>query len=79
MTNRATIQWVVQKNLANDNYFSAVRDTCQKLRIPFVGIDIIPFSNELPTFDRKSKSIFYGSTTFNNLAFSDEELKGRVL
>jgi len=78
INNQATVQWVVQKNLTNYNDFSALKETCQNLQIPFVGIDVIPFSNELPDFDRKPKSIFYGSTTFNNLAYSNSELKEGV-
>jgi hypothetical protein len=72
------LQWVVQKNLTNHNDFSALRDACQKLQIAFVGIDVIPFSHELPDFDRKSKSIFYGSTTFTQLAYSNSLLKEGV-
>jgi len=71
-------QWVVQKNLTNHNDFSSLRDACQKLHIPFLGIDIIPFSHELPYFDRIAKSIFYGSTTFTQLAYSSGEMKEGV-
>jgi hypothetical protein len=78
MANHANVQWVVQKNLTNYNDFSALRNTCQKLRIPFIGIDVIPFSNELPPFDQKPKNIFYGSTTFNNLAYSNKGLNAGV-
>ncbi|MBN9385453.1 MAG: ATP-grasp domain-containing protein [Chitinophagaceae bacterium] len=78
MINSATVQWVVQKNLTNYNDFSALENACRQLKIPFVGIDIIPFSDELPSFDRKFKSVFYGSTTFNKLAYSSSELNGGV-
>ncbi len=53
------LQWVVQENLTNHDDFSALRDACQKLQITFVGIDVIPFSHELPDFNKKSQSIFY--------------------
>src|ERR1700754_2436073 len=69
------IQWVVQKNLTNANDLIALETACQKLQIPFIGIDIIPFSTQLPTFDRSKRSIFYGSTTFNMLAYEDSQLK----
>lgn len=71
-------QWVVQKNLTNRNDFSALRGACQKLQILFVGIDVIPFSHDLPDFDTKSKNIFYGSTTFTQLAYSNSELREGV-
>jgi hypothetical protein len=78
MTELANWQWVVQKNLTNHNDFYSLRDACQKLQIPFFGIDIIPFSHELPYFNRTIKSIFYGSTTFTQLAYSNSELKDGV-
>jgi len=78
MMELANWQWVVQKNLTNHNDFTSLTDACQKLRIPFLGIDIIPFSHELPYFDRTKKSVFYGSTTFTQLAFSNSELKEGV-
>ncbi|MDO6429647.1 ATP-grasp domain-containing protein [Flavitalea sp. BT771] len=78
MIGLSSVQWVVQKNLTNSNDFSALEKACRELKISFVGIDVIPFSNELPDFDWKPKNIFYGSTTFNNLAYSNKELSAGV-
>ena len=78
MTYQTGIQWVVQRNLTNHHDLHALENACGKLGIDFVGIDIIPFSNELPAFDRAKKSLFYGSTTFNQLAYEDAELKAGV-
>jgi hypothetical protein len=78
MTDLANLQWVVQKNLTSYNDFSALQGACQKLSIHFIGIDVIPFSNKLPDFDPTRKSIFYGSTTFNKLAFEHGKLKEGV-
>ena len=72
------LQWVVQKKLTNHNDWSALEQACQKLGIPFIAINIIPFSNELPAFHRSPRNIFYGSTTFNKLAFEDPQLKTGV-
>ncbi len=41
----------------------------------FVELDIIPFTSKLPEFDRNRSAIFYGSTTFNSLAFKDIGLR----
>jgi len=71
--NYIDIQWVIQRNLTND--FERITASCDKIGVKYIGLDIIPFTSELPEFDKKRKSIIYGSTTFNDLAFRDEELK----
>lgn len=69
------IQWVVQRNLTGSNDFNEIRKACELLNIPFVPLDIIPFSPSLPSFDKTRRSIIYGSTTFYNLALNDPSLK----
>jgi hypothetical protein len=69
------IQWVVQRNLTGSNDFNEIRRACELLNIPFVPLDIIPFSPSLPSFDKTRRSIIYGSTTFYNLALNDPSLK----
>ncbi len=69
------IQWLVQRNLTSVSDFERLKESCSKIGVGFFGIDIIPFTEELPGFDKRKNSIVYGSTTFNNLAFQDTELR----
>jgi ATP-grasp domain, R2K clade family 3 len=72
------IQWVVQSNLTGKSEFEDLKNACIKLGIGFLGLNIIPFSNQLPEFDKTKQSIIYGSTTFNALAFASEQLRHGV-
>ena len=72
------IQWLIQRNLTSMDDLELLRFSCNKLGIRSMEIDIIPFSYKLPPFDDKRKSIIYGSTTFNNLAYKDPVLKKGV-
>ena len=69
------IQWVVQRNLTNQGDFEDLKRSCAHLGVHFIELDIIPFTPELPAFDRSRKSIIYGSTTFNSLASEDIDLR----
>ena len=69
------IQWVVQRNLTSQADFDGMKNACEKIGIPFIGLNIIPFTSDLPPFDRSRKSIIYGSTTFNALAYENESLR----
>ncbi|QEC68915.1 DUF4343 domain-containing protein [Panacibacter ginsenosidivorans] len=69
------IQWVVQRNLTSQSDFKELKDSCLEIGIPFIELDIIPFTNELPRFNRSRHSIIYGSTTFNALALKDDNLR----
>jgi ATP-grasp domain, R2K clade family 3 len=69
------IQWVVQRNLTSRTELAELRSTCLKIGIRMIELDIIPFTDKLPDFDRSRRSIIYGSTTFNALAFNDATLK----
>jgi hypothetical protein len=68
------VQWVVQKNLTNSADFEALKAACLKIGVHFVELDIIPFIQELPEFNKSRNSIIYGSTTFNALALEDKAL-----
>jgi len=72
------IQWVVQQNLTNKEDFDNLQNACNKIGVGFTGIHIIPFTSELPVFDRNRNSILYGSTTFNNLAYNTPELRNGI-
>ena len=78
MSSYSEIQWVVQRNLTNPSDVAALHQACEKLGITFVDIDIIPFTQALPAFDKRRRSIIYGSTTFNALAANDPDLRRGV-
>lgn len=78
MSRYTGIQWVVQQNLTGKDEFDALEQACETQAIPFVALNIIPFTHALPVFNRSRKSIIYGSTTFNLLATQDEELRAGV-
>ena len=69
------IQWVVQRNLTNRIYLDAINEACMRNGVGIVEVDILPFSSDLPDFDRNKKSIFYGSTSFLKLVGEDPGLK----
>lgn len=69
------IQWVVQQNLTSKEDFEGLKNSCEKLSIPFIGVSIVPFSSQLPQFNKQRQSILYGSTTFNTLGYQDETLR----
>lgn len=73
--NYKNIQWVVQRNLTNQGDFQELKKSCLQIGVGFVELDIIPFTPQLPEFDRSRYSIIYGSTTFNGLALKDADLK----
>ncbi|SHM03928.1 protein of unknown function [Chitinophaga jiangningensis] len=75
MKDFSSIQWVVQRNLTSITDFNELAAACEKLEIPFLPVDIIPFTTTLPPIDRSRHSIIYGSTTFNRMAGEDVELK----
>lgn len=72
------IQWVVQRNLTSQADFEGIRNACEKIGVPFTGLDIIPFTSQLPEFDKSRRSIIYGSTTFNALAYENKSLREGV-
>lgn len=69
------IQWVVQQNLTSQSDFIQIQEACRELGIGFVPVNIIPFTSELPVFDRSQRSIIYGSTTFINLVYEEISLR----
>lgn len=68
------IQWVIQRNLTSENVFAQLKSACEEIGVGYVEVEIVPFTAELPFFDRSRHSIFYGSTTFNQLVYKDREL-----
>ena len=72
------IQWVVQRNLTSQSDFEQLENSCLKIGVKFIELNIIPFTAKLPDFDKGRISIIYGSTTFNSLAFEDTNLRKGV-
>jgi len=72
------IQWVVQRNLTSKRDFERLKASCSVIGVDFVEIDIIPFTKDLPEFDRSRSSIIYGATTFNKLVLEDANLRKGV-
>lgn len=80
------VQWVVQSNL-NSEGADLIEKACRELDIKYTPVQIIPFSDTLPDYDKSIPAIFYGSTTmmrlvrgekglfFDNDAFSIENLR----
>jgi ATP-grasp domain, R2K clade family 3 len=66
------IQWIVQANLTSQDDLAGLRNGCKNNNISFIEVKVIPFSTELPDFEILPCSIYYGSTTFNNLIYENE-------
>lgn len=59
------IRWVIQKNLISENDYNVMSAVCEEAGIEHEGVEVIPFSPELPKFTLDEKTnIYYGSTTF---------------
>ncbi len=56
------MKWVVQTNLGSDGYHKDLKVACEELDHEFVGIEAVPFSDELPDISVDEPTIFYGAT-----------------
>jgi hypothetical protein len=74
MSNYNKIQWVVQRNL-NQNNVNSIKSVCEQIGVDCHLIDIIPFSGILPEFPNDKHSIFYGSTTMMYSVYLNENYK----
>jgi hypothetical protein len=68
------IQWVIQRNLTTVSDLQELKQSCDKIGVPYLEIDIIPFTGQLPDFKKDKHSIFYGSTTMGELVYKDSSL-----
>lgn len=57
------VKWIVQQNLIKPNILKEFEQACSNLKIAFEKVEVIPFSQELPSFIPSDFNIFYGSTT----------------
>lgn len=69
------VQWVVQKNLTAEDTFKEIAEACAQIGARCEAVQIIPFTEELPPFERAAINIPYGSTTFGQLAARDADLR----
>ncbi len=71
-----TIGWVVQNNLTSDRYvYEEFKRIFQTHNIAHEFVEVIPFDENLPEFDRSRLNIFYGSTTMMNNVYRDVTLQ----
>jgi hypothetical protein len=68
------IQWVIQQNLTSPGDLQKLKTAFSNIDIGYTEIEIIPFNNQLPPFNRDKSSIFYGSTTMGELIMADSSL-----
>lgn len=69
------IQWVIQKNLTNQDDLQALVRSCEEIGVDFVEVEIMPFIDQLPAINQSKHTIFYGSTTLGELVKNNESLK----
>lgn len=61
------IRWVIQNNLLAENDIKQLQKACNTIGVDFQEVDVIPFSEEPPTFTLDEKeNIYYGSINFIN-------------
>ncbi len=70
------IKWIVQHNLIKEKTLNAFRNAFHQHNIAYEEVMVIPFSEELPSFEIVSQPIFYGSTTLMMNAYSSEHAQG---
>ena len=69
------IQWVIQKNLTNQDDLQTLVRSCKEIGVDCVEIEIMPFIDQLPAINYTKQPIFYGSTTLGELVKNNEKLK----
>lgn len=74
MSRYKNIQWVIQRNLTNQDDLLQLKSGCEKIGVHFIEMDIIPFTGKLPYFDKSRHSIFYGSTTLGQLVTAEPDI-----
>lgn len=56
------MKWVCQSNLGKSDDVEAIKRACGKYGHTFEGVEVIPFSDDLPDVDNGVPTIFYGAT-----------------
>lgn len=61
------IRWVIQKNLIAENDLNEIERACMHLGVAYEHVEVIPFSDRLPSFTLDGlTNVYFGSTTFMN-------------
>lgn len=58
--------WMVQADLGNDATHDAIQRACERNGLPFLSVDSIPFSDDLPDVEYVGPVLAYGATRFIN-------------
>lgn len=64
-----TMRWVVQQNLGKSSDTDRVMAAARENGCRVIGIDVIPFSTDLPDVPSDMPTVFYGATQFINNVF----------
>lgn len=65
MERSLNVRWVVQSNLLAESDIDNLRDACEKCGAEFESVEVVPFSDDIPSFTVDHKeNVYYGSTTF---------------
>lgn len=74
------IKWMVQKNLlsiSESGDCKKIKDACEKYGYKYEGIDVIPFSGDVPIINPNDPIVFYGGTGWiNNIYNKYKNIKG---
>jgi len=69
------IQWVIQQNLTNQADLQSLLRSCEEIGVDCIGVEIMPFIDQLPAINYNKHPIFYGSTTLGELVKNNEKVK----
>jgi len=69
---RSNVRWIIQSNLSSENTdYKRMVEICDKFGYLHEGVQVIPFSEEPPSFTLDGiNNIYYGSTNFINNVFN---------
>ena len=70
------VKWIIQSNLINAKTLAKFQASFQALDIAYEEVQVVPFSNTLPTFAAAEVNIFYGATTLMLNAYNSPYKKG---
>lgn len=60
------MRWIIQKNLGNTIDSERMISAAQAIGAEALGVDVIPFSDDLPDIPNDRPTVFYGATGFIN-------------
>ena len=69
------LQWVIQKNLTNQDDLKTLVRSCKEIGVDCLEVEILPFIDQLPSINYSKHPIFYGSTTLGELVKDNQKIK----